>query len=304
MIAYDIPQTYNPIGLEDLKSEFFATRPRDVDGIHNSSTLYYRKWMLKKIFSIFEFAGIPETWDYDYLLSALFLNGYFTITDTELGVLPLICGVTGINVFNHPTEVIIANPVLGSLRRTIDEDCALVKLQYDYTGVSDILRRYSDLLAMCDSSIAVNLMNSKVTMIGLAADKKQAQTMKKMYDMITCGEPAVFVKGDVIAEDKFFFNHVRENFVADDIQLVKRKLINEFLTEIGINNANMDKRERVNTEEVAANDEEIRANIEHWLYNINDGLRVANRLYDLDLKCSVRKFQTMQEVYNDAPEFN
>ena len=303
-----IPDAYNPVAFDDLKREFFAEKPKDVDGVANASALYYQNWILKKVFSIFEFKGLPEKWDLDYMLTALFLDGHFAITDTEIGVLPLKCGVTGINVFNHPTEVIIANPVLGSLRREIqpldgnltlagkskNPPCALVKLQYNYQGIWSMILRYASILSMCDSAIAVNLMNSKVAFIGLAADKKQAQTMKKMYDMISAGNPAVFVKGDVVNQESFFFNHVKENFAANDIQILKRKIINEFLTEIGINNANMDKKERVNTDEVAANDEEVRANVEHWLTNINEGLTVANRLYNLELKCDIKKYPEIE----------
>lgn len=305
----NIPNAYNPVAFDDLKREFFAEKPKDVDGIANASAIYYQNWILKKVFSIFEFKGIPEKWDYDYMLTNLFINGLFCITDTDIGVLPLNCGVTGINVFNHPTEVIIANPVLGSLRREImpldgemnlgqkgeNPPCALVKLQYNYHGIMPMVLRYASLLSICDSSIAVNLMNAKVAFIGMASDKKQAQTMKKMYDMISAGNPAVFVKGDVVNQESFFFNHVKENYVANDIQMLKRMIINEFLTEIGINNANQDKRERLVTDEVAANDQEIRANVEHWLYNINEGLSVANRLYNLNLSCEVKKYPELME---------
>ena len=274
----------------DLVRNFFARKPKDVSGIANTSAAYYRQWMLKKIFGRFEFWGIPDTWDMDYMLSALFLDGLFCITDTSMGILPLQCGVTGINVFNHPTEAIIANPVLGNLRRIIDEDCVIVKLQFDYKGVGWMLDRYSALLAMCDSAISVNLLNSKVTFIGLASSKAQSESMKKMYDMISIGEPAVFVNGDQINQEKFFFNNVKQNFVADDIQLLKRKIVNEFLSEIGINNANLDKRERLNSEEVNANNEEMYCNVEHWLENIKEGLTGANRLYGLNLDVKLKDF--------------
>lgn len=278
------------IPFSDLIHNFFARRPKDVDGVANTSALYYREWMLKKVFGRFEWGGVPDSWDFDYMQTALFMSGLFCITDTALGVLPLECGVTGINVFNHPTECIIANPVLGNLTRTIDEDCALVKLQYNYHGIGHMLDRYSTLLAMCDSGIAVNLMNSKVTFIGMASSKAQAESMKLMYDKISMGEPAVFVNGDQINSEKFFFNNVRQNFIAEDIQLLKRKLVNEFLSEIGINNANLDKRERLNSEEVNANNEEIYINVEHWLENIREGLEAANRLYGLDLSVRLKDF--------------
>lgn len=290
MGVFILNDRWESVPFQDLIRNFFARKPKDVSGIANTSAAYYRQWMLKKIFGRFEFSGIPDNWDMDYMLECLFIDGLFCITDTSMGILPLRCGVTGINVFNHPTEAIIANPVLGNLRRIIDEDCVIVKLQFDYKGVGWMLDRYSALLAMCDSSISVNLLNSKVTFIGLASSKAQSESMKKMYDMISMGEPAVFVNGDQINQEKFFFNNVKQNFVADDIQLLKRKIVNEFLSEIGINNANLDKRERLNSEEVNANNEEMYCNVEHWLENIKEGLNGANRLYGLSLDVKLKDF--------------
>lgn len=292
---------WEKVSFEDLKRQFFATKPKDVDGLANTSALYYREWMLKKIFGRFKIDGVPDGWDLDYMLEALFLNGMLVITDTEAGIVPLKCGVTGLNIFEHPTEFIIANPVLGSKRGVIDVDGALVKIQYNYGNINNMLDRYASLLAMCDSSIAVNLMNSKVAFIGMAANKAQAETMKKMYDTISCGEPAVFVNGDVVNSEKFYFNHVKENYAADLIQLTKKEIVHEFLTEIGINNANQDKKERLVTDEVRANDEEVFFNVQHWLNNIQEGFDVANILYGLDLKISLNNFER-GEIQNEPDE--
>lgn len=284
----------------DLINDFFATRPKDVDGVANLSALYYREFLLKKVFAILDWKNIPENWDVDYMNEHLFLDGLFIITDTSAGVLPLQAGLSGINVFNHPTHAIVANPVLGSFDRIIDETCAVVKLQYNYTGIDKMLRRYSCLLAMCDSSIAVNLMNSKVTFIGLADSKQQSDDMKLMYDKLSCGEPAVFVKKDQINESSFFFNHVKENYVAGDIQELKRSIISEFLSEIGINNNNIEKKERLITDEVNANNGEIRCNVQHWISNIKQGVEVANRLYGLGLDVSLKKFEEAPTQANEG----
>lgn len=287
--------TEEQISYSDLIRNFFAKRPRDVDGVANTSAQYYRVKLLRYVFARFRWGGIPEEngipkWDINYMFRALFLDGLFTITDTDMGVLPLKCGISGINVFQMPTTAIIANPVLGSLRRTIDVDCAVVRLQYNYHGIIPVLNRYAALLAMCDSGIAVNLLNSKVAFVGFAGSKAQAKTMQKMYDEIAMGNPAVFVKSDVVNGESFIFNRVKENFIAPDIQRLKREIINEFLTEIGINNANLDKRERLNLEEVRANDEEIGVSVSDWIRNVNEGLAVANSLYNMNLSFSKVSF--------------
>lgn len=274
---------------EDLVKEFMADKPNDVDGQANRSAMYYRDWMLRKIFSIFKIEGIPEGWDLDYMLTHLWLDGYFCITDTSMGVLPLQTGITGHNVFNHPTTCIIANVVLGSFQRTIDVDCTLVKIAYNYTGMERLLDRYAYLLAACDSGIAVNIMNTKATFIGEVKSKTMAETYKKMYDQITCGSPAVFYN-NADGESTFYLFNTKQSFIADDLQELKRNIINEFLTEIGINNANLGKRERLITDEVNANNEEIYANIDHWLTNIREGFNKANAMFGLNLRISKNDF--------------
>ena len=277
------------IPLNDLLRNFFARKPADVDGVLATSSLYYREYLLKKIFGRFDFANIPEFWDLDYFLDALFMDGYVIVTDTEAGIVPLKGGLTGINIFNHPTTAVIANPVLGNFERTIGVDCTIIQLQANYHGVFNLINRYATLLAMCDSSIAVNLINTKATFVFGAGSKAQAQTFKQLYDKISCGEPAVFTKESLV-EENLFIIPAKNNFIADDVQILKRKIINEFLTEIGINNSNLDKRERVTDDEINANNVEVMANIQHWIDNITRGINETNQMFDLGIRFIIRKF--------------
>ena len=176
---------WDKIPLKDLLNDFFARKPSDVDGVMNTSAYYYRLYLLKKLFGRFTFENIPDGWDEDYMLETLFLNGFLTVCDTAAGILPLKCGLTGINVFEKPTQVIVANPVLGNFERTIDVDCVVLQLQPNYEGVFPMINRYATMLAMCDSSIAVNLMNTKATFLFGAANKAQSETLKVMYDRRT-----------------------------------------------------------------------------------------------------------------------
>lgn len=271
--------------------------------------LEYKTWCLKKLFGAFEFGGVPDEWDYDYLLTNLFIHGYIAITDTSAGVVPLRCGITGIDIFDHPTRAIFANAVLGNFERNLygdnpTTDCALVKIQYDFMGAMPVVDRYAALLALCDNSIAVNLRNSKVAFIGLVSSKQQAATFEKLYRDIDGGKPAVYAKkGDGLSTDDIYYNHVRETYIANDVQLLKQSIKNDFLTEVGLNNANTDKRERLIVDEVNANNDEVQANVQHWLDNIREGLRRANSLFGLNLSVSLRKFDGEKGgADNDAVE--
>ena len=294
---------WNNVPIKDLLRDFFARRPSDVDGVMNTSAYYYRLYLLKKLFGRFGFSGIPDGWDHDYMLDTLFMEGFFCVTDTEVGVIPLKCGLSGINVFQRPTTAIIANPVLGNFERTIDVDCAICQLQPNFEGVYPIINRYATLLAMCDSSIAVNLMNTKTTHVFGASNKAQADTLKAMYDKISCGEPAVFIKDGINPEDVYTMP-AKQFFIADDVQLLKRKIIAEFLTEIGINNTNLDKRERLTDNEVEANDQEVIANIQCWIDNVSYGIKRINQMFGLNLGFVVRDFGGKEIKEDESTELS
>lgn len=296
------------IQYDDLLRSYFSFQPEDVDGLNNASTVYYTTWCLRKIFGIYAFENLPAGWDADYMLQRLFIDGHFCITDTDLGVLPLQCGITGVNVFNHPNECLVANAVLGSFRRKIadsvgstatlpDKVCALVKLQYDYAGIMPTINRYAVMLSMCDSASAVNLLNSKTAFVFAADNQKEARSFQMMFDKISRGEPAVFV-GDGLANklrDKLVLSDVKQMFIADDIAVVKQKIINDFLSDVGIHNANTEKRERLIQNEVDSNHDEVRSGAEHWLETVNDGLRIANTLYGLDIRFTRKSFLDRQQ---------
>lgn len=280
-----VPAAYNVPVYDDVMREFLRESPTDVDGVFNESSLFYNAELLKLILSAYEIKGAPDEWDYDYMITALFTLGFFCITDTPLGVIPLRCGIAGLNVWQRPTKIIVVNPILGNLDRTIDVDAALIRLQYNYTGVMRLVQRYSTQLAMCDSAVSVNVMNSKAAIICQAESKAQAATYEKMFDQISAGKPFVVVKDGLVKKDEsVLFLPVKQAYIADDIMILKRKIMNEFLSRIGINNANIDKRQRLNLDEVNANDEEIEASGKHWLKTVNAGLEKANKLYGLNME--------------------
>lgn len=281
------------IPFSDLVRSFFARRPKDVDGVANTSSIYYRNFLLRKVFGRFEFTGWPEDWpEQDYAMKHLFCDGYFAIVDPGTGPLPLKCGYSGNNAFNRPTTIIISNHVLGDFEREIDTDGALVRLQYNYSGIEYTLQRYATLLAMADSCIAVNLMNAKAAFVAFADSKAQAETFKKMFDMLSCGEPAVFLKGDPSMRDQFMFNNVKQNFVGDMVADLKDRIVDDFLTEIGILSVNTEKKERLITTEAESRAQEVASNVEHWIKTVNATLKQANRIFRLNLGFRLTELDT------------
>ena len=108
--------------------------------------------------------------------------------------------------------------------------------------------------------------------------------MQRVYDDISKGKPAVFIrKNPDESNDHALFNNVKNSFIGIELLDVKRSILNEFMSEIGINNANTQKRERLITGEVDSNKAELSANIYVWYENLKTCIDKVNKKYNLNI---------------------
>lgn len=250
---------------------------------------YFRKYLLQKAISVFKWT-LPEEWDKDYFLYTLYMLGFVSIFYTDrYGVICQQCSPGGYNLYYRPSYVVVSNPLLPkSLTLNIDRDCALVKLQPDYSSILDIVGYYADQLALASEALGVNLVNTKSGVVFGAENKAQAETFKKMFDNLSEGDPATVIGKNLLNDDGTptwfpFTQHIKESYVASDILSDMRKIEAMFDTEIGIPNANTDKRERLIADEVNANNVETATRCELWLESIRTGFKKANDMFGLQL---------------------
>ena len=298
------------------KREAYGVQPTDVKGVYNTRTEYYSVQLEKIAFGICEVDYNKDifVWDKDYIKEGLLIKGYFTVTKDNSGnLLPLKCGATGINVFNRPTKVIIANPIIGSFERTIGLDCELVYLQSKqgarFRNIRPIITLFAQKLANCDAAIDINLFNSRTTHIFRAPNNNVAESYKAMYDEISEGNPAVFVDEELgnllqnTAESNLFVIKAKENYIADVIQIEKMQIINEFLTTIGINTANTTKRERQIVDEVNANNMEVQVNIKEWKDNVEECVERVNKMFpEAQLSIKFPYYEEMSQLTDSTKE--
>lgn len=270
---------------------------RSPSTIHVKNTLlrnYFRKYLLQKAISVFKW-NLPEEWDKDYFLYTLYGMGFIAILNTDrYGVICQQCAPGGYNLYYRPSYVIVTNPLLPkTLTLNIDRDCVLLKLQPDYSSIMDIVGYYADQMALASEALGINLVNTKTGTVFGAGNKAQAETYKKMYDNLSEGDPAVVIGKDLLNDDGSpnwfpFTQHVKEMYIASDVLSDMRKIEAMFDTEIGIPNANTDKRERLIADEVNANNVETATRCELWLETLRKGIQKANNMFNLSLSVDWR----------------
>ena len=270
-------------------------RPSTVTSQDNATAWYFRRYLIQKILSVFEFDNIPETWSKDYFLYTLFLFGFVAVIETDkFGVIPQHCSLFGYDVFYRPTNVNIANPLLrGNLTPRIGVECELIKMQPDYGSCWDIVAYYADLLALATESLGVNMVNSKLAYVFACEDKTIAESFKKMYDKLNEGNPAVFADKKLFDEAgeplwTTFQNNLKQNYVAGDILNDMLKIDARFCTEVGIPNVNMAKASGVTDNEVEANNIDTNTKVALWLETIKEGVTKVNKMFGLNIGVKLR----------------
>lgn len=265
--------------------------------LHTKNTqmfTFFKKYLLEKVMSVFEFE-LPEMWDKNYFLYSLFLNGYLAIVNTDkFGVICQHCGLRGYNIYYNPTHAIIVNPLLtGILEPKIGTQCSLIRLQPNYSGVSDIVNYYADNMAMTAETCEMNIMNSKLSFLFAVRGKSQAESMKKILDQVMRGELGVFYDEKLkMGNDNnpldFFNNDLKKNFIAPELQDTLRRWEEMFCNEVGIPNIRSDKKERMIVDEVNSNNIECFTKAELWLETLKEGVEQTNKMFNLDLGVKLR----------------
>lgn len=266
--------------------------------VHVNNTklrMYFQKYLLQKAISVFKWENLPEEWDEDYFKYTLYGLGYIAVLNTKsFGVICQGGALGGYNLYYRPSYIIVTNPLIKeSITAYINKDCAVIKLQPDYSSIMDIVSYYADQMALGAEALGMNLVNVKTGVVFPADDKALAESYKKMFDKINSGDPAVVVGKKLFDQEGKpawfpFVQNMKQNYIASDILSDMRKIEAMYDTDIGIPNANTDKAERLIVDEVNANNVETATRCELWLESIRKGVKKANEFYGLNISVDWR----------------
>ena len=114
-----------------------------------------------------------------------------------------------------------------------------------------------------------------------------------MFDKVSGGDPAVVIDKSMFKEDgsvswEPFIQNIGQNYIVDKLLADMRKIESMFDTAIGIPNANTDKRERLISSEVEANDVETKTLCELWLETLQEGIQMTKDMFSVDLSVQLR----------------
>jgi hypothetical protein len=290
MIGFgNAPISYN----ENSMMQYWAEQPSDVNGQNNAAVLFEKRYLYQLIYSRFKWA-LPSEWALNFFRFWLYRWGSIGVIYTrEFGWICAPYSVSKLDLYWNPAEICVTNSKIRSPKYgKIGYNAEIIRLFDDYGGLDDLVKRYAVKLAQLDRCVDVNLMNSNMTAFFEAENKPQAETIKAAYAEATSGKPFVVTNTKVFrgkSPASTLMTSMGSNYLVNDYLQSRRTIVNEFLTKIGIQNANYDKKERLNTQEVNQNNEEVHAIIDVIYDNLSECVRKVNAISNLGLRVELKK---------------
>lgn len=303
---------YTPLNYEQINVIEGTYNPSMVKSYNNKTFAFWERALFQRAASVLKFK-LPDGWRgpvEDFFKYCLFRYGYVVISeDAEHGKFFQPCTLSGYNFYYQPTNALISNPQLN-VNLKIGEDCELLKLTPDYLGIWDIIAYYAEKLSVLDSAINMSLINNKFAWLIAARNKAAAEALKKVFDKINSGEPAVFL-------DKALTNDQTDK--AEPWQFLERKnlkesylttaqlqdfqtLLNNFDTEIGIPTLPVEKKERMITSEAESKTIDAISRSIVWFETLKSCIEVINSRYDIGLDVELRYNKNNEEVADNGED--
>ena len=268
-------------------------QPAGVKPFNNEAFLYYQRALFQRLESIITIDGLPEEWggeNKDFFKLCLYAMGFVGVfRSDDMGLLFQPGTLYGYNIYYQPTKFIVANPLLNK-EFVLHEDCELIKLTPDYSGVFDIVNYYAEKLANLDNALNMAITNSKLAYLMIAKNKASSNALKAVIDKMNRGDPAIIVDkliGDdpINSSDPWFKSDgfdVKNNYILDKLLEAKKAIIDDFCREIGIP-VNNDKKERMITSEAESDIMNTKPRVHVWFESLNSSVKQVNDMFDLNI---------------------
>lgn len=248
---------------------------------------YYNR-LLELSISMFEWKNLPESVDPRFIELTLFSQGQAVFfKDEVLGFLCLQCAANGnFDVYRVPMRR-RAYAVNGYQRNLDMNDSVIIYNNYLRTGSRLDVEVFARRLWNLDRAIDVNA-NAQKTPVLISCDESQRLTMEQMYLRYEGNQPFIFgVRG--IDTKGIGVLKTDAPYVADKLYTLKTQIWNEALTYLGISNINIQKKERLITDEVTRNQGGTIASRYGRLEARREACRKINTMFGLDIWVDYRE---------------
>lgn len=258
--------------------------------------------------SMFEWENLPDSMNGEWLEWCLFSTGSAALLyDPEIGFVNTQAAIRGnVNLYGRPTRIECFSYDYRKERKVYngldvprkrDEEAILVENQIQRTATMPHLTLFAMRLAECMRSEDVNIKNQKTPM-AILTDDKQELSVKNAYQQIDGNTPVIIGDKNNSILENFKTLNTEAPFIADKLQLYRRKIFAEALEWLGVNCIVDNKKERLITGESDANNEVINLNLQAFLAPRQRACRYFNKKYGFEGTNQAISVKVRSDLYN------
>ena len=284
---------YLPFNYENINEAAGSYFPSCVKSFNNQTYVFWQRAFYQRACSTL-IIKMPKEWkaNKDLIYWCLFSYGFVGCGEMEaLGRWFNPGKLRGFDFYYRPTTFMLCNPYFKedagqgiSKEFTIGKDAEVIKLTPDYQGIWDIICYYAEKVATIDVAINSAIINTKFAYMIGSKNKAASEVLKKLFDKINRGEPAVFFDKRLANDgtDKeepwqvLLRDNLKNSYIITDLLRDFQTLINDFDTEIGIPTLPYEKKERMVTDEARSKQIDATSRSIIWFDTLRDSFDRAN----------------------------
>ena len=261
---------------------------------------FYRRELRGIVHSMFEWHGLPETINPKFLEKMLHSDGVICFyDDPRFGIMAIKGTPQYLNAYGEPTDfhanmhmyhksIKLYNyliPIEVAKERNLGVIC---ENQMDGIISSEqAIFLYSAMLAENKQTKIISQNTLKVPYV-FKGTPEQVLSVKNIFEKIQANEPLLIEDEEQDLLGKLEILNTNAPFILDKLQTDRAEIYNEFLTGFGINNVNIQKKERLVTSEADSNNELIMHNRNKFLAPRQEAARILSEIFDREITVDIR----------------
>ena len=208
-------------------------------------------------------------------------------------------GVSKYDIYNEPLYYQVTG---NNFNKTIHRDDGVV-IRNNAIGSNDNddLLLFAERINEVEQTMDINLNGQKTPFI-ILCDEKERLTFKNILQQVMKFKYAIFGSKKLVSTPEVL--NTKAEYLLDKLQTQKTALMNELLTYLGINNSNIEKKERLLVDEVNSNNDFILVNIDHMYEERKKACELINQKYGLNITVEKREVKISGKIHDGVEDIN